>query len=148
MHQMTLSTDMRLARSSADRVDGGEALIRLVADEEDLAFHAVVPHGSTLKSLAELLVRCTPQIPVTVDASGIVFVACDPASGRLIRVHLHAADLLHRTVVQSGCVACSAIRGNSTHPDGSLFSASATFSDRHRCVPHWSPPHCTRRATN
>lgn len=71
------------------------ALIAIVTAEEQLAFHAVVPHGSTLKSVAELLVRCSPQIPVTVDAVGIVFTACDPASGRLIRIQMRAGDL-HR----------------------------------------------------
>lgn len=95
MRQLTLAANLCLSRSKVGAADGGDALIRLVAAEEDLAFHAVVPQGNTLKSVAELLVRCTPQIPVTVDQTGIVFVACDPASGRLIRVHLHAADLLH-----------------------------------------------------
>lgn len=116
MRQLTLAANLCLSRSSKTATaDGGDALIRLVAAEEDLAFHAVVPHGNILKSVAELLVRCTPQIPVTVDQTGIVFVACDPASGRLIRVHLHAADLLHFRFFLGGVPLRATLEATSLH---------------------------------
>ena len=58
-------------------------------------FHAMMPSGITLKSVAELMVRCSQQTSTTVDDTGITFVACDPTSGRLIRVHIHPADMQH-----------------------------------------------------
>jgi hypothetical protein len=53
-----------------------------------------VPNGSILKCISELLLRCAPSAPVHVDAGGIVFVACDPASGRLVHVSLKPAIIL------------------------------------------------------
>jgi hypothetical protein len=53
-----------------------------------------VPHGSVLKCISELLMRCAPHVPATVDADGLSFVACDPATGRLIHIVLHTTDLL------------------------------------------------------
>ena len=38
--------------------------------------------------------RCASHVPVTVDPNGLSFMACDPASGRLIHVVLQAADLV------------------------------------------------------
>ena len=56
-------------------------------------FHAIMPSGSTLKSVAELMVRCAPQTSTVVDENGIAFVSCDPSSGRLIKVHIQTADM-------------------------------------------------------
>lgn len=96
MRQSTLTgVGLTLSRKPpAAKPNGIEALIGTLKAEEDLAFYCVLPSGSTLKSISELLLRCAANAPVTVDASGMVFVACDPASGRLIHIELRAEDML------------------------------------------------------
>ena len=71
-----------------------QALVDLVMAEEQLCWHAVCPVGSTLKCIAELLLRCAPNTPIAVDVAGLTFIASDAASGRLIQIRLSAADLL------------------------------------------------------
>lgn len=70
-------------------------MIDMLNAETALAFHAVVPHGSVLKSISELLMRCAPHVPVHVDGRGLSFTACDPTSGRLIHIVLRLARLCH-----------------------------------------------------
>lgn len=94
MRQSTLTGCLRLSDRPPDSLSGVGALIGTLNAEEDLAFYCVMPSGSTLKCISELLLRCAPNAPVTVDAAGMVFVACDPASGRLIHIELRAADML------------------------------------------------------
>ena len=93
MRQGTLTRDLRVSRGL--RSPGGtQAMIAILLEAEpELAFHGVVPCGSVLKSIAELLMRCAAHVPVTVDANGLSFVACDAVSGRLVHVVLDAADL-------------------------------------------------------
>lgn len=105
MRQAFLSRDGRVVRSMTDpccaeptstgtpKTQHGH-MMQLLADEEPLAFHAVLPHGSVLKCISELLMRCAPHVPLTVDGGGLAFVACDPATGRLIHIALRAEDLL------------------------------------------------------
>ena len=61
-----------------------------------------LPMGSTLKSVAELLLRCAPQTPLSVDPGGVSFVASDASSGRLIHVRLGAEDLLQFHIHHGG----------------------------------------------
>lgn len=83
---------------------GGEfALLNKLRDTvSDLVFVCVLPHGNVLKCIAELLQRCSTQTPVIIDASGIVFIACDQVSGRLVRVSLCPGDLLHFEFLRGG----------------------------------------------
>lgn len=94
MRQTTLTGGLVLSGRPPDRSTGISALIGTLNAEEDLAFYCVLPSGTTLKCISELLLRCAPNASVTVDATGMVFVACDPASGRLIHIELRAADML------------------------------------------------------
>ena len=85
---------------------GIQSLVDLLLADEPLVWHAVIPFGTrppddprslspnTLKCIAELLLRCAPQTPISVDHDGIVFVACDQGSGRLIHILLSAEDLI------------------------------------------------------
>lgn len=74
---------------------GHQALVDLLQREEQLTFHAVLPFGHVLKCVSELLLRCAAQTPLTVDgARGLVFLASDPNSGRLIHVCLHRRDMV------------------------------------------------------
>ena len=91
MRQTTLTSQLRLNRAAQS--NGVESLLGLLEHEEELAFHAVIQHGSMLKCISELLMRCAPHISLTVDTSGLSFVACDPASGRLIHIVLVATDM-------------------------------------------------------
>lgn len=126
MRQSVLTRDLRVVRQphrdTADRagrratpgpsatargLDGARALIGILDAETELAFHAVVPQGHVLKCIAELLVRCAPHVPVTVDAGGLAFVACDPASGRLIHIALRAADLVDFRFLREHALRCT-----------------------------------------
>ena len=104
MRQTRLTRDLRVVwepppprsgeAAAHDRRRGIDSLIEFLNTETQLAFHAVIPHGNILKCISELLMRCASHVPVTVDPTGISFVACDPASGRLIHVVLQAPDLV------------------------------------------------------
>lgn len=91
MRQLTLSHGLRLCK--ARRESGVDALLNILDAEEDLHFHAIIPQGSILKSIAELLVRCAPLTSAIVDGEGVTFIGCDASSGRLIHVRLLAADM-------------------------------------------------------
>ena len=91
MRQTTLTSQLRLSRATQN--NGIESLLGLLEHEDELAFHAVIQHGSMLKCISELLMRCAPHISLTVESSGLSFVACDPASGRLIHIVLMATDM-------------------------------------------------------
>ena len=104
MRQSTLTTTLGLTlapqRRPTDMYSGLVALVQ--REEEGLLFHAVLPQGSVLKCVSELLLRCATQTPLVVhteaflgprptlkcsvllDAQGITLTACDQNSGRLI----------------------------------------------------------------
>ena len=56
---------------------GHKNLVDLVRREERLVFHAVFPHGATLKCMSELLLRCASQAPLSAGPQGITMVASD-----------------------------------------------------------------------
>jgi hypothetical protein len=62
--------------------------------EEEIAFYGIIPNGNILKCISELLMRCSSNIPVTSDATGIMFLACDATSGRLIHIVMKKEDML------------------------------------------------------
>lgn len=94
MRQTTITQGFKLGRTLPSK-----ALVALletlnVEDDDGLSFFGVLPSGSTLKCVSELLVRCAPMASVTLDAKGLVFVACDTVSGRLVHIVLRAGDML------------------------------------------------------
>ena len=91
MRQTTLTKQLRL--SHAPQNGGAESLIQLLEHEEELAFHAIIPHGNMLKCMSELLMRCAPHVSLTIDTNGLSFVACDPTSGRLIHIVINSGDM-------------------------------------------------------
>lgn len=91
MRQTTLTSHLSL--SHAPRHGGADSLIQLLEHEEELAFHAVIRHGNMLKCISELLMRCAPNVSLTIDPTGLSFVACDPASGRLIHIVVTSGDM-------------------------------------------------------
>lgn len=142
MLQGRLTRDLRVVRSpssSTKRPRTGTSpcddantptvarMMALLDAEEPLAFSAVVPHGSTLKSISELLMRCAPHVPVTVDPEGLSFVACDPGTGRLIQVALRAADLLQHRFHREHPLRCT-LESASLHAAQCSGSRSGTLT--------------------
>ena len=82
------------ARGAAPSGSVAQDLVNLLLEEEELMWHAVVPQGSILKCIAELLLRCATHTPLTVDPEGISLLASDASSGRLIHVRLSPRDLV------------------------------------------------------
>lgn len=74
--------------------DSSKTLVDMLMVQEELQWHAIVPFGNVLKSISELLLRCAPHTPMTVDHTGIFFVSCDQTSGRLIHIILLKEDLI------------------------------------------------------
>jgi hypothetical protein len=122
LRQAQLTADLRLVRGPVSPPavavavaptgpmaagEGIRSMISFLDAESQLVFHAVVPHGSILKCISELLMRCAPHVPVTVDEGGLSFVACDPASGRLIHIVLEAADLLEFRFLRAHPLRCT-----------------------------------------
>ena len=81
---------------------GVQALIKLLSEESELMFVAVLPHGSVLKCISELLHRCSLYVPLVATSEGLRLTSCDSASGRLIQVVLRAADILHYECMGAG----------------------------------------------
>lgn len=110
--------------------DGTQSLVDFLRTEEELLFHAVLPLGNTLKCIAELLLRCAPQSPMTVDPeNGLCFSACDPGSGRLIHIRIHPDDMIQfrvysaaktpfRCSLETGSLFASFHRGGGTVEEG------------------------------
>lgn len=114
MRQTTLTQRLSLNRTRC--TNGIESLIGLLhQNEEELAFHAVVPHGNVLKSVAELLMRCAPHVSLTVDPrEGLSFLACDQVGGRLIHVVLTPADMAAFVFQRTTPMRCM-LESNSLH---------------------------------
>jgi hypothetical protein len=91
MRQTTLTRQLTLDK--AHRMNGVDTLVQLLQNEEELAFHAVIPHGNVLKCISELLMRCAPHVSLTIQSQGLVFLACDPTGGRLIHITLMSGDM-------------------------------------------------------
>jgi hypothetical protein len=112
MRQSTLTNGLRLS-AGRPPASGVDELIKTLADEENLAFVGVLPSGSILKCMSELLLRCAPNAPVTVDPGGMVFVACDAASGRLVHIDIRATDMLkfrfHAKAPLRSTIECSSL---------------------------------------
>ena len=119
MRQSCLTKDLRVVRGTDVCESRGikrkvtpcggtiEGMVALIGGEGSLAFYAMIAQGSMLRSIAELLVRCAPQVPVTVDGDGLSFVACDAPSGRLVQVLLRAEDLSAFRFMRSHPLRCS-----------------------------------------
>lgn len=87
MRQTSLTSSLGLSHrlwQPAEATSPCTKLVDLLQREERLSFHAVLPHGSTLKCISELLLRCATQTPLSVTPNGITLVASDATSGRLI----------------------------------------------------------------
>lgn len=93
MRQSTLTTGLKLSARRPD-TNGINGLIKSLEAEENLAFFCIFPSGSSLKCISELLMRCAPNAVVTVEPTGVTFVACDQNSGRLVHIDLRADDML------------------------------------------------------
>jgi hypothetical protein len=145
MRQAELTWDLQVVLRPATRkpaAQGVQTMVRLLdAEQEQLAFHAIVPHGSVLKCVSELLMRCAPHVPVCVDASGMSFVACDPTSGRLIHVVLAADDFLEFRFLRQHPLRCT-LESSSLHAVfHQLRPGPRTASRARACVP---TPGCGR----
>ena len=112
--------------------DAVQALIDFLCAEEAVVFYAVIPFGNTLKCIAELLLRCANQTPMTVDAEqGVAFTACDQNSGRLIHIVLRPRDML-RFHVAKAPFRCTLETGSlfaSFHPGGRRTDEANTIQN-------------------
>ena len=69
-------------------------LLSLLEQEGTLVFVAVFRHGNMLKCIAQLLQRCAPCTSFAVCSDGLLFIAFDPGTSRLIHVDIRPADLV------------------------------------------------------
>ena len=105
MRQTTLTRHLTIDRRQ--HKNGVDTLVNLLQNEEELAFHAIIPHGNILKCISELLMRCAPHVSLTIQTTGISFLACDPTGGRLIHINITNGDMhsfSYRRSTQMRCV--------------------------------------------
>jgi hypothetical protein len=130
MRQTTIASDFKLGRGLSNPVL--KTLIETLnaADDANLAFFCIMPSGSILKCVSELLWRCAPVASGTVHAGGLVFVAGDTMSGRLVKI-----DLCDRDMLQFSCwvsaptrdaLECSALYGVFQQPRSATSSSPHT----------------------
>ena len=112
MRQTTLTRCLSLNKGR--QVDGVDTLVQLLQKEEELAFHAIIPHGNILKSVSELLMRCAPHVSLTIDNDGLIFLACDPNGGRLIHIVMSRGDMRGFCFRRSSPMRCT-LETNSLH---------------------------------
>ena len=89
INQAFPSLALRSKRSkptSSSTPKGVQILLDLVKEEGNLLWYAIVPFGNSVKCISELLMRCSTQTPLVVTSEGLVMVASDQTSGRLIRI--------------------------------------------------------------
>lgn len=122
MRQSTITAGLKLSSRQSD-VDSISRLIKTLEMEENLAFFCVLPSGSSLKCISELLMRCAPNAVVTVEPTGVVFIACDPNSGRLVHIDLRAADMLKFRMYPS-----PSLPPDESHPAPITSSSSSSSS--------------------
>lgn len=99
MRQSTLSflPGVPVCSSVQDALDH---LMTYLNHEENVSFIAVFPHGNVLKSVGELLYRCSQLVPLIADGDGLQLSSCDQTSGRLIRVELSRGDMLRYSLLR------------------------------------------------